>query len=209
LTQHKIELDTSIPPTHQVRYKLNLDYATIIKQDIDKLLTTRFIQLVKEATWLSPILVILKNNGKLIICVDFRKLNKVTKKILIFCYFFCEILNTITWYEAYSFLDGYLGYHQIFIAIKDRYKTTFVIDHRAFVWMVMPFGVKNGPPTFQRVVSRTFRKYLDQFMKIFLDDFIVYIDMENHLMKLKLCFQKCKDYRINFNPKKCAFLWYF
>jgi hypothetical protein len=54
----------------------------------------------------------------------------------------------------------------------------------------MPFGVKNGPPTFQRIVSKAFRKYLDQFMKIFLDDFTVYSDMESHLMKLRLCFQK-------------------
>jgi len=75
----------------------------------------------------------LKKNGKLRICVDFRKLNKVTKNILILCHFFCEVLNTITKYEAYSFLDGYLGYHQISIAIKDRYKTTFVIDWRDFV----------------------------------------------------------------------------
>jgi hypothetical protein len=43
-------------------------------------------------------------------------------------------------------------------------------------------------------------------MKIFLDDFIIYSDMENHLMKLKLCFQKCKEYRISLNPKKCAFM---
>ncbi len=47
----------------------------------------------------------------------------------------------------------------------------------------MPFGVKNGPPTFQRIVSRTFKEYLNQFMKIFLDDFMVYNDMESHLMK--------------------------
>jgi hypothetical protein len=43
-------------------------------------------------------------------------------------------------------------------------------------------------------------------MKIFLDDFIVYSDMESHLMKLRLCFQKCKKYRINFNVDKCAFM---
>jgi hypothetical protein len=49
----------------------------------------------------------------------------------------------------------------------------------------MPFGVKNGPPTFQRVISRTFRKILEKFMKIFLDDFMIYSDMESHLMKLK------------------------
>jgi hypothetical protein len=52
--------------------------------------------------------------------------------------------------------------------------------------MVMPFGVKNGSPTFQGIVRRAFREYLDQFMNIILDDFIVCNDLNNHLMKFKL-----------------------
>jgi hypothetical protein len=115
-------------------------------------------------------------------------------------------LNIIVSYEAYSFLNGYSRYHQIFIALEDRYKITFVTNWGGFVWMVMPFGVKNGPPTFQRTIRKAFREYLDQFMKIFLDDLIVYSDMESHLMKLKLCFQNSKKYRINFNLEKCAFM---
>jgi hypothetical protein len=71
-----------------------------------------------------------------------------------------EVLNIIVGYEVYSFLDGYLGYHHIFIALEDRYKTTFVIHWGAFVWMVMPFGVKNGPPTFERTISKAFIEYL-------------------------------------------------
>jgi hypothetical protein len=43
-------------------------------------------------------------------------------------------------------------------------------------------------------------------MKIFLDDFTMYNDMEGHLQKLKLCFQKCKEYGINLHPNKCAFI---
>jgi hypothetical protein len=43
-------------------------------------------------------------------------------------------------------------------------------------------------------------------MKIFLDDFTVYIDMESHLQKLRLCFQKCIEYGIGLNPNKCAFM---
>jgi hypothetical protein len=70
----------------------------------------------------------------------------------------------------------------------------------------MSFGVKYGPPTFQRTINKAFREYLDQFMKIFLNNFMVYSDMESHLMKLKLCFQKCKKYRINLNLDKCAFM---
>jgi hypothetical protein len=75
-----------------------------------------------------------------------------------------------------------------------------------FLWKVMPFGVKNGPPTYHKVVTKTFKKYLDSFMKIFLDDFIIYSDMESHLQKFKLCFQKCKKYGINLNLNKFAFM---
>jgi hypothetical protein len=46
-------------------------------------------------------------------------------------------------------------------------------------------------------------------MKIFLDDFMVYSDMENHLMKFILYFQKCREYRISLNPNKCAFMVFF
>jgi hypothetical protein len=52
-----------------------------------------------------------------------------------------EILNTIARYEAYYFLNGYLGYHQIFITLKDRYKITFVTNLGTFIWKVMLFGV--------------------------------------------------------------------
>jgi len=111
LAQHRIELDTSIPPTHQAKYRLNPNYVVVVKHNIDKLLATRFIQPVEEATWLSPIVVMFKKNGKLKICVDFRKLNKATKKNPYSLPFSDEVLNIIVGCEAYSFLDGYLGYH--------------------------------------------------------------------------------------------------
>ncbi len=50
LVQHKIELDTSIPPTHQARYILNPNYVVIVKHDIDKLLTVKFIHSIEEVT---------------------------------------------------------------------------------------------------------------------------------------------------------------
>jgi len=78
--------------------------------------------------------------------VDFRKFNKATKKKSSSLPFFGEVLNIITGYEAYSFLNGNSCYHQFFIAPKDN--STFVTNWGAFVWMVMPFGVKNGPLAF-------------------------------------------------------------
>jgi hypothetical protein len=73
-------------------------------------------------------MVVPKKNGNWRICVDFKKLNKATKKNPYPLSFFEEVLNIILGFETYSFLDGYLKYHQISIAPKDIYKTTFVID---------------------------------------------------------------------------------
>jgi len=70
----------------------------------------------------------------------------------------------------------------------------------------MLFGIKNGPPTYQRIVIKAFKEYFNNFMKIFLDDFTVYSDMDSHLHKLILCFQKCKEYGISLNLDKCAFM---
>jgi hypothetical protein len=83
-------------------------------------------------------------NGKLKICIDFRKLNVATKKDPYPLPFIDEMLNTLAGYKAYSFLDGYSRSHQISIVPEDIYKITFVIDYRVFIWKVMLFGVKNG-----------------------------------------------------------------
>jgi len=107
LAQHIIELDTTIPPAHLARYRLNLNYVTVVKQDIDKLIATKFIQFVEEATWLSPIVIVPKKNGKLKICIDFRKLNVATKKDPYPLPLTDEMLNIVVRYEAHIFLDGY------------------------------------------------------------------------------------------------------
>ncbi len=133
LAQQKFELDITIPPTHQVTYRLNPNYVIIFKQDIDKLLVARFIQSIKEATWLSPITVIPPKNGKLKVCIDFKKLNATTMKDPYPLPFIDEVLNMIAGYDAYFFLDGYLKYHQIFIFLEDKYYTTFVTDSGAFI----------------------------------------------------------------------------
>jgi hypothetical protein len=76
--------------------------------------------------------VVSKKNGKLKICIDFKKLNLATKKDPYPLPFTNEVLNTIIRYEAYSFLDGYSRYHQISIAPKHRYKIAFVTTKGLF-----------------------------------------------------------------------------
>jgi hypothetical protein len=108
-----------------------------------------------------------KKNGKLKICVDFRKLNAATKKGPYSLPFTNEVINIVVGHEVYTFLDGFFGYHHISIALGDQYKIAFIVDWGAFVWVIMPFGVKNEPPTYQKVVTKAFCEYIDVFMKIF------------------------------------------
>jgi hypothetical protein len=70
-------------------------------------------------------------------------------------------------HKVYTFLDEFSEYHQISIAPEDQHKTTFVRDRGGFVWVVMPFGVKNRPPTYQRLVIKKNCEYIDVFIKFF------------------------------------------
>jgi hypothetical protein len=70
----------------------------------------------------------------------------------------------------------------------------------------MSFGVKNGPPTYQREITKAFCVCIDVFMKNFLNDFTIFSDMSTHFKKLKKCFLKFKEYGISLDPKKCAFM---
>ncbi len=70
----------------------------------------------------------------------------------------------------------------------------------------MPFGVKNGLPTYHKVVIKVFHEYIDLFMKIFLNNFTIFSDLSTHLEKLKKCFLKYREFSISLNPNKCAFM---
>ncbi len=105
---------------------MNPNYATTIKQDLDKLLTVNFIAPVEKAAWLSPIVVVPKKNDKLHICVDLWKLNVTTKKDPYPLPLREEVLDMVVGYEVYYFLDRFFDYHQIFIAFKDWYKIAFI-----------------------------------------------------------------------------------
>jgi len=91
------------------------------------------------------------------------------------------------------------------ITLENKYKIAFLINWGGFFCIVMPFGLKNAPPTYQWVVNTTFKDYLGVFMKLFLDDINVFSDLNTRLTKLQLCFDKCKEFGVNLNLKKLMF----
>ena len=87
----------------------------------------------------------------------------------------------------------------------DQEKTPFVTDWDVFVTVVMMFGLKTTPTTFQRTSIEIFGEYILAFMKVFLDDFVVYGTGGEHLGHLRLCLERCRTACLSLNPAKCTF----
>lgn len=153
---------------------MNPNHAIMVKQNLDKLMIAWFIVMVEEVIWLLPIVMVPKKFDKLYICVNFRKLNAIMKKDLYRLRFIEEVLDMVVGHKVYSFLDGFSSYHQIMITLEDQYKTIFIVEWGAFLWLVMRFRLNNVPPTYQWTINRDFKEYFGVFMNLFLDDFNVF-----------------------------------
>lgn len=90
------------------------------------------------------------------ICMDYRKLNKATRKDHFPLPFIDQMLDRLAGRDYYCFLDSYSGYNQIAIAPEDHEKTTFTCPYDTFSFRRMPFGLCNAPTTIQRCMMAIF-----------------------------------------------------
>jgi hypothetical protein len=148
MEQHKIELLPNAKPIRAKQGRWNPRYTAMVKEELDKLLEAGFIRPVETTEWVSPVVLALKKNGKLRVCVNYKALNKVTKKDRYPLPFCEEILEEVAGHKMYTFGDGYRGYHQVKIAPEDQLKTTFTTPWGTFGYTVMPFGLCNALGTF-------------------------------------------------------------
>jgi len=102
--------------------------------------------------------------------VDLRKLNDTCVHNPFPTPFIDEVLENVGRQEAYSFTDGFSGYHQTKIALEDRRNTTFVTEWGCFQYTVMPFELKNAPTIFSHIVVVAFKEYIHKFLEVYLDD---------------------------------------
>jgi hypothetical protein len=128
-------------------YRLNPNYVIIMKQNIDKLLVVLYNLMWRDYMAI-PNCSSTKEKWETRNLCGFQKIECSNKKNPFPLPFINEVLNIVVGCEAYSFLDGYFWYNHISINPKYKYKTIFGTDWGTFIWRVMPFGIKNGPPTF-------------------------------------------------------------
>jgi len=174
----------------------------MVKEELNKLLEAWFIRPVETTEWVFPVVLTLKKNGKLRVCVNYKALNKVTKKDRYPLPFCEEILEEVVGHEMYTFGDGYKGYHHVKIALEDQLKTTFTTPWGTLFYTVMPFGLCNAPGTFQRLMNKVFDPFLGLFLRVFINNFGVYNDRAFHLTKLELIFQRLDSLGVTLNLEK-------
>jgi hypothetical protein len=165
LGEMKIPLRPDARPIRQRPYRLNPVYKQKVKAEIDKMLEVGIIEPVEESEWIIPMVVQEKKQGGIRICVDLRKLNDACLHDPFPTPFTDEVLENVGGQEAYSFTDGFSGYHQIRIAPEDRHKTTFSTEWGSYQYTVMPFGLKNSPAIFSRVVVAAFKDFIHNFWR--------------------------------------------
>ncbi|GJR39048.1 reverse transcriptase domain-containing protein [Tanacetum coccineum] len=119
------------------------------------------------------------------VCIDYRKLNDVTRKDHFPLLFIDQMLEHLSRNEFYCFLDGFSGFFQIPIALEDQEKTTFTCPYETFDYRRMPFGLCNAPATFQRYMTAIFHDMVEDFMKVFMDDFLVFDNSFNHCLEVE------------------------
>jgi len=141
------------------------------------------------------------------VCIDYRRLNQETRKEHFPLRFIDQMLERLAGKFHYCFLDGFSGYFQIHIAPEDQEKTTFTCPFGTFAYRRMPFGLCNAPSTFQRCMLSIFSDFLEKFIEVFMDDFIVYgSSFDACLDSLDRVLNRCIQSNLVLNFEKCHFM---
>ncbi|PIN26423.1 DNA-directed DNA polymerase [Handroanthus impetiginosus] len=222
---HKILLEDDQKPSVESQRRLNPIMKEVVKKEIIKWLDAGIIYPISDSSWVSPVQCIPKKGGITVVpnmhneliptrtvtgwrvCMDYRKLNKATRKDHFPLLFIDQMLDRLAGKEFYCFLDGYSRYNQIAIAPEDQEKTTFTCPYGTFAFRRMPFRLCNAPATFQRCMMAIFTDMVENFLEVFMDDFSVYGNLfDECLNNLSSVLKRCEDTNLVLNWEKCHFM---
>jgi transposase InsO family protein len=168
-------------PPYGPLYPMSPDELIVLKKFITDLQEQHFIR-PSSSSAASPVLLVKKPGGGIRFCVDYRKLNEMTKKDRYPLPLIGETLERIGKAKWFTKVDVVGAFHRIRIKEGDEWKTAFRTRFGLFEWNVTPFGLTNAPSSFQRYVNKTLAPYLDDFASAYMDDTLIYTDgtLEEH-----------------------------
>lgn len=157
--------------------------------------------------WASPAVIVMKKDGTVRFCCDYRKLNSVTHRDAYPLPRVEESLDALGQARLFSSLDLTAGYFQVAVEEKDQEKTAVTTPFGLFQWTRMPFGLCNAPASFQRLMESVLGDLAFDVLLVYLDDVLVFSkDFSSHLEWLDLVFSRLRDHGLKLNPKKCFLL---
>jgi transposase InsO family protein len=204
---HKIELEGEGEKAlkYSPLYKMSAEELEAIKQYITENLDKGFIE-PSQAPFAAPILFVKKPNGSLRLCIDFRVLNTLTRKDRYPLPLIDETLARISNAKVFTKLDIRQAFHRIRMDPASEEYTTFRTRYGAYKCKVLPFGLTNGPATYQRYMNDILFDYLDDFCTAYLDDILIYSeDPLQHQDHVKKVLQRLHNAGLQVDLKKCEF----
>lgn len=200
LVQHEIKLTTNDPirnKPYQVPYALRDE----VRNEIKQMLKMNIIE-PSESPYASSIVMVKKPDGSNRMCIDFRKLNKVTVFDAEPMPDPEEIFAKIGRSVYYTKIDLSKGYYQIPMREEDKNLTSFITPDGLFRFKVMAFGMINSAATFNRMMRMLLKnlKHTDSFV----DDILVHTETwADHIKELRLLFEVLRKHNVTARPTKC------
>lgn len=178
----------------------------LVKRYLIEHLEKGFIE-ASSAPYASPVLFAKKPGGGLRFCVDYRKLNAITKKNRYPIPLIAETIARLSKAKWITKIDIRHAFNRIRMhSEKDEDLTTFRTKYGTYKYLVMPFGLTNGPSTFQNFMNDTLMDFLDNFVVAYLDDILVYSENEkDHIKHVKMVLQRLREAGIQADIDKCEF----
>ena len=157
--------------------------------------------------WASPIVTAMKKNGKKRLCIDYRRVNSITKKDAYPLPRIDEMMDALGEAKWFSSMDLTSGYWQVGMHPESIQKTAFISREGLYEFNVMPFGLCNAPATFQRAMDNMLGDYNWKFAMVYIDDINVFSrTFEEHIQHLQLIFQRIREAGLKLNQEKCNFI---
>ncbi|CAL8085376.1 unnamed protein product [Orchesella dallaii] len=192
------------PPIAQKPYPVSYAKRKIIKQHIDKMLEQGIISR-SESEWASPV-TLQKQGNDYRFCIDYRKLNKVTKSDPYCIPRIDDLISRLGNAVYITKLDLKKGYWQIGMHPDSIEYTSFICHEGKYQFNRMPFGLKTAPSVFQRFMNKVLGHARGKFAEAYLDDIlIISFSWTDHLEHIKYIFQRFREFNITINFDKCSF----
>ena len=190
-------------PVSQNPYPIAMKYYEWVKDEIEKLLAAKVI-CNSHSSWSAPIIVLPKGDRGKCLVIDYRALNKVTRKFTWPMPKVEDIISKLNGATYFTTLDLCKGYHHIPLDKSSIPKTAFNSPFRKYEYVKGPFGLVQAPAYFQELMTGILKDF--PFAIAYLDDIIIFSKTpQEHLSHIHMVFEKLKSANLSMKKSKCSF----